>query len=538
MKQQYQSKRARRIVNDKRTGTHRDGNPVFMVDPFLYWFCLFVFGVGVICCMGCSRCSREDHIAELVNIQKSVTRDFANEVGKWQTASAGDRFSIGDGLKTEKESKARLRLIPEGQMLVDSNTLIRFQATPPDKPGQRVQIETGSVEIESGKIDLQVHTVVGLSLIEKGSRVRIHSTNKKSRFDVLVGKIKVDNQGNTMSITPGNHLELMVGGVIIEEKEASDEKETAPEDLETLGTGDDTKRDMDTDVNGDTGQPRGEVPQFADLTIGFGESATIHDPRPPTNIRFPFRDCEKESLLEVGKMPSRSYRHLSSRGQQSTIVRLSKGRYLYRIRCLEDGKPVRNSAAKGNLHIIRDAAVRRLPKKKPTIIVEADGRNYTVRYQNHLPKITFRWPDPAKSTSYRVQVTPSEGKTIKKSSSTPEVTFKSGKLGDGVHTFYFSTSDGRKSRKSSLRIIFDNRARTAYLQEPTEGQAIPGQAVRIKGTVLMRSQVSVLGKEVPINPHGKFEYETTAPTDDRAVSIRVKHKTSRIHYYLRHVATE
>ena len=99
-------------------------------------------------CEGCAGCGAEGHLAELAAMTKTVHRDFARSREQWQAASRGDRFAVGDGLRTGSGATARLRLVPEGEMLVESNTVVRFQDAPPGEQARHMEVETGSVEIE------------------------------------------------------------------------------------------------------------------------------------------------------------------------------------------------------------------------------------------------------------------------------------------------------------------------------------------------------------------------------------------------------
>ena len=51
------------------------------------------------------------------------------------------------------------------------------------------------------------------------------------------------------------------------------------------------------------------------------------------------------------------------------------------------------------LHVIRDAATMELPKSAQRVDVEADGRKYTVRYQNVIPVVSVGWKDATPGSS-------------------------------------------------------------------------------------------------------------------------------------------
>ena len=49
--------------------------------------------------------------------------------------------------------------------------------------------------------------------------------------------------------------------------------------------------------------------------------------------------------------------------------------------------------ARGTVRVERDAGTSQLPARAPTSLVDADGRGYTVYYQNQLPEVRVRWPN-------------------------------------------------------------------------------------------------------------------------------------------------
>jgi hypothetical protein len=55
----------------------------------------------------------------------------------------------------------------------------------------------------------------------------------------------------------------------------------------------------------------------------------------------------------------------------------------------------------GTLRVQRDPATMELPKTVPHVEVEADGRRYTVRYQNVLPVVALGWREAGSSAGWR-----------------------------------------------------------------------------------------------------------------------------------------
>lgn len=498
---------------------------------------LLVLGVAPIFILfsGCRGCEEDDKVAELLEQNNSVMRDFGGQAGRWRKANRGDVFRIGDGLKTGKAAHARLRISPEGEMLVQSDTLVRFQTTAPGEQARRIQVETGSVEIDSDHSAFQIRTEVGLARIERGSRLQLKSNNNASELRVLVGNVELDRQGKKVSVAAGQTLSVDVGGVIID-KETTPTKPVSKVDKQPAPPVPDAEAPQAPESEVDKTLVAAEAGSRADVSVVAGESATIHDPTPPTQVRIPITGCAAGGVVEVGRRGS-GYRLATIRGAQTAVVRLPVGSYQYRVRCTASGSERAQAPTKGSLIIMRDAGLRQLPKKPADISIDADGRSYTVRYQNLLPKITFVWPEAPVSKAYTIHLTSKAGAARKEQSSQPRFTYNSGKLGEGAYQFFFSESGGRRSQTGKLTIAFDNSARTASLSEPVEGKAQPGQKVAVSGTVLTNSRVSIHGAAIATDAQGRFKAEVVTPAEADAIAVRVQHSATKIHYYLRHLSS-
>jgi hypothetical protein len=118
--------------------------------------------------------------------------------------------------------------------------------------------------------------------------------------------------------------------------------------------------------------------------------------------------------------------------------------------------------------VLADSGTSALPNRAPGNVVNTDGREYTLLYQNLLPSVTVRWPGAPKAESYTLVVT-SGGTSKRLSASSASLAFASGKLSEGAHSFQWRTSGGRKSRTSKATIRFDNAAPKASISSPANG---------------------------------------------------------------------
>jgi hypothetical protein len=244
------------------------------------------------------------------------------------------------------------------------------------------------------------------------------------------------------------------------------------------------------------------------------------------DVRIALPPCDSgQAALEVSGPGERKVLTPSS-GADSVLVRLPVGPHRLRLRC---GKQVNQE---GSLRVQRDPATMELPKTVPHVAVDADGRRYTVRYQNVLPTVSFVWPGAPAATRYALEITRG-GRRQRFELDAPQHELRSGELEEGDHQFSFSTATGQHSAAGNLRIVFDNTARSAYLSAPAEGSGGEGGNVTIAGAALLRSEVSVLGTPIPLDAQGRFR--TAAPSDPSqgALAVRVSHPVTGVHYYLR-----
>lgn len=495
-------------------------------------------------CDGCGACGDGDHVAELLTSEAQVDRDFAAKVGDWSTAGQGALFDVGDGLRTGPGASAELRLFPDGRMRVQSDATVRFLDTPPGQQGQQLSIEGGDVEIEAGALQLGVDTAFGITRLGKGSRLRVRGEGDAQRLSLLAGAAEISQNGQARALEVGEGLVLQ-GGVATIEVEPAAASAPAPVAADAGVPEPGVPVDAGVPAVADAGAEQTAADRRAygridvasgppGLRMAAGESATIHDPRPPSLVQVSLAGCTEGGVVEVARS-GRRYNHYRARGEGSAVLRLDRGSYRYRVRCMRDGRLTRRPSAQGRLRVVRDGGRRRLPRKPPAVSVDADGRRYSVRYSNLLPQITLRWRRPPNGSPQTLHLRLQGGGKRSMRANVSGVRFASGDIPEGTHSFYFEAG-GRKSKKGTLDIVFDNTARTAYLSSPADGSVVAGSKVHVAGGALPGSKVSVDGVPVKMRGKGRFEADAVVPAGRGAVALRVQHRRG-VHYYLRHVAT-
>ena len=133
---------------------------------------------------GCDRCGcgeASDHLAELVETQGEIQRDWAKKLNKWRSASIGAVFDVGDGVRAKARSEAVLKLSEGSFARLKANSMIRFLRTMPGSRSKGIDLQQGEAEIEVGSESLQLVSSIGEATLEAGSRVRLHKSNKGIR---------------------------------------------------------------------------------------------------------------------------------------------------------------------------------------------------------------------------------------------------------------------------------------------------------------------------------------------------------------------
>jgi hypothetical protein len=290
-----------------------------------------------------------------------------------------------------------------------------------------------------------------------------------------------------------------------------------------------TLRDSDTGTIRADGalDVTGRAPARAHVAIPAGASATIHDPSGTVAVQITFEGaCSGEGSVEVGR--GGSFRRPSARsfGTGRANVLLSPGSHRYRVRCSSAGTSESGAAATGTISVRRDSGSQALPRRPSRNTVDADGRRYTILYQNILPIVTFRWPNPPTAGSYVLHVGSDTHTT-----SSPSHTLESGEVSEGTHQVFFEAGANR-SQTTTLRVGYDNATSAAYIREPSPSARVSG-TVRVSGVCVAGCEVSVGGVALPLDSGARFSGDATVPTDLDALAIRIVHPRTGIHYYLR-----
>jgi hypothetical protein len=353
-----------------------------------------------------------------------------------------------------------------------------------------IQTHGGGVAFASVSQDVQVSVPGGTIVVKTGSSADVRVDTEAAKVAVAAGTVELRGPSGSEQLSAGEEG--------------------------TLGT------------QGKTGVA-GRGPGYVDFVAGGGSFA-VHDPKPPTAIGFPTGSaCPEGAIVDVGGKGK-----LRSRGTGVVSVLVPAGAHKYQVFCVTGTGVSNQPATSGSVSVLRDAGTARIPRTAATTLVDTDGRNYTVLYQNILPKISVRWPNAPAGSSYTLTASSPGGKTEYHSSSTAAWSFPSGALREGTHRLTFDAGSAR-SKTTTLELRFDNAAPTATLTSPSDGFA-PGSTVTVAGAALEGWSISAGGRELPLDGQQRFSGEVTAPGGERALAVQFVNPRRGVHYYLRRAA--
>jgi hypothetical protein len=492
---------------------------------------------------GCSSCRDAGFVAELIAKESTVDRDYGRAPDAWSPANTGDRFEMGDGLRTGAQAHATLALPHRARLLVKSNTVVHFKHNlDGTAPSDQIEVQHGELTIETGALDLGVTTSHGVVRLSRETSVRMRAEQEKTHFDVVIGHVEYTHGGAAETVQAGTGFDLDVLTASVErvervEKEPAPFAATAPPSAELEASAKAVPPEKPEAISGTIALEKlsfQDAPPSAIVTLPAGESAVIHDPAPPSSVRVTFDACPELGVLELDRGNGR-FDVLRVRGSNEVRARIARGTFKYRLRCARGARLQIAAAKSGRLTVMADAATRPLPLAPATITADADGRRYTISYQNRLPIITLRWPDAPHASAYRLFVRPEKGSEISIESSRSSITLEPGRVGEGLHQFWFETREKKRSEQGLLQVSFDYAARTAYLTGPAEGAtAVDGRA-RFAGGTLIGSSVQLQGVPLKLDAQGRFATNVEVPAGVGGLSLRVQHPSTGVHYYIRHL---
>ncbi|OQX69697.1 MAG: hypothetical protein B6A08_03585 [Sorangiineae bacterium NIC37A_2] len=432
-------------------------------------------------------------IAVLMEFTGRPERDFAVAMNEWSPAARRDAFFDGDAARTDKTSSASFRLGARARLFLRPDSQVRF--------GRRSGSGTLGVTVELGQVDVgtvdegvRLESLFGELALEAGSTVRLQRVGSRLVASVVLGQVVLVGP-SPRSLGAGESFTLELGGLVV--------------DGPSEGVKEAARPGRDEENSAPPSPP-------SDLVVSAGETFWVHDPEPPTRIGFQSEGlCSGQVRLRVGEQ--------EVQGEGTVSLSFGAGKYKYALYCTDGGERL---AAEGQFDVLRDKGAKPLPAFTPSATVHADGRVYTVYYQERLPQVTVVWPSAPSGTTYELTI---DGQVM--SVAQPSVSLASGRLGPGTHQLVFSTTGTpkRTSRKTTVDIRVDAQATAARVAEPSE-RFEPGSPVSVAGQAMPGYSVMLDGTELPLDNQRRF---STIASPKGTMALAFTRPGRGTHYYLR-----
>lgn len=466
----------------------------------------------------------------------------------WSAVVPGTAFEVGDTIRTGAAASARVDLLGSGIIRIGERARVRFQLGRSERADPAIAVELGSAEVDQTTAPVSIITSVGPARIERGAHVRVRSDGQVASLEVVVGRAVMLDAGREVPVGAGEGVRIRLGSALFErfavkvgravvEPRGSANLAGSVGAAPSEATGEAVAAGLparsDGPVRGDSAAARG-VPgerERADVTLDAGESATVHDGRAQVAVRLRVATrCPGEAIVSLaGRGPRRE----RSTTAGTVVLRLRPGRQSYDVRCIGEAGATSPRTA-GVLSVRRDTGNVPLPGQLPINVIDADGRRYTVLFQTRLPKLMLAWPAaPKEATTFELHLDAGAGARVIERVS-PTRPLPPGTVSEGTYTFWYQTSTGVQSPRTTLTVRFDNVAPTAqFFRAPAGAGTSPPGVIPIDGVTVEGATVSVGGQPVALDAHGRFRVEATPLEGDDAVSVRLQHPRTGVHYYVR-----
>ena len=236
----------------------------------------------------------------------------------WRSTGAGDRFGIGDAIRTGGGSSARLRMDGGAVIALGENGRLRFlRGNLPGTGASEVQVEQGAAEIEQNAgTGLAVVTAAGRTRIEGGAHVRVRAHDEDVMLEVLLGRAVLIGPEGDLAVEAGHGVRLRIGGALIEKidlKVGRAVVEPLPPTRAAAGRRAGAGRappqpaPAEPDGVAVPTRPTRSEPEGVDVTIPAGESAVLHDAKSSLRVRLRFDHlCPGEGTVETGISETRA----------------------------------------------------------------------------------------------------------------------------------------------------------------------------------------------------------------------------------------
>jgi hypothetical protein len=223
-----------------------------------------------------SRSPKTPALARLTEVRgDAAERDYASSMNTWVGAQPGAEFRIGDGLRTDAKTHAKLHFIDASQLDVQPGTLLRFMLGGAEGAEElAIDVQTGMASLRTSGRDLRLRTHIGSFVVKAGTLVMLERDGDKLGFQVQLGSVQFrDAEGDLRNVGSGEEMKVAIGMAIMGGDEPPNMQRGALS-LSVRGPGARLRKTAD-DAWQDLPEGAQPVAQGSELKLAAGGSATL-----------------------------------------------------------------------------------------------------------------------------------------------------------------------------------------------------------------------------------------------------------------------
>jgi hypothetical protein len=234
-----------------------------------------------------------------------------------------------------------------------------------------------------------------------------------------------------------------------------------------------------------------------ELTIVAGDDVFIHDMSPPARVKIDMTKACRNGKVDL------VVNGVSTMANDT--LAFNRGNVKYSVLC-DDFE-----VAHGAVSVTRDSLVRPLPTQPPMHSIYADGRAYSISYQQPPALEVHGGPGTLHVASGAVEKTyEARGESV---------LIPSKDLGYGEYKLWFVPDE-----MTTVNIAVDTAAAVVALASPISW----GAQLQLEGSTLPGSTLTVEGISIPVDGQGRFK--AVVPGGGDTLVMRIDHAQAGLHY--------
>ncbi|HEX3596763.1 MAG TPA: FecR domain-containing protein [Polyangiaceae bacterium] len=158
-----------------------------------------------------------DAVAVLTERTGQADRDSGGSTGVWRPAEPSAQFFVGDGVRTGKDSSAKLELSDKSALRLEASTIVRFLERASGPSHQRVDVQMGEAVLEAGPEPVSLDTDIGVAVLDPGTSMSLTKVDQRTRYEVVVGMARFESKdGEKTEVSAGQAVMVDIGAAKLE----------------------------------------------------------------------------------------------------------------------------------------------------------------------------------------------------------------------------------------------------------------------------------------------------------------------------------